>query len=196
VAEIAAAVMLLVGAGLLARTFWKLRLVNVGFNTGNLLVLRITPDAARYRTGAQTTDYYGRVLRSLREVPSIELVAAITSLPMSTTGSDFKRPFWPAHARPDGNAVPSASRAGITRAGRRRRTIGMIGAAGGSRLARTLLFGVAPQIRTLATAAAVLPDRGRRGQLVAGTTGRADRPGRAPCASESTGRSRRPAAMA
>ena len=37
----------------------------------NLLVLRITPDAARYRTGAQTNDYYRRVLTSLREVPAI-----------------------------------------------------------------------------------------------------------------------------
>ena len=62
VAEIAAAVMLLVGAGLLARTFAELRRVDVGFNTGNRLVLRITPDAARYRTPAQTTDYYRRVL--------------------------------------------------------------------------------------------------------------------------------------
>ncbi len=73
VAEIAAAVMLLVGAGLLARTFAELRRVDVGFNTSNLLVLRITPDAARYRTGAQTTDYYRRVLNSLREVPAIRV---------------------------------------------------------------------------------------------------------------------------
>ena len=73
VAEIAAAVMLLVGAGLLARTFAELRRVDVGFDTSNLLVLRITPDAARYRTGAQTTDYYRRVLDSLREVPAIRV---------------------------------------------------------------------------------------------------------------------------
>ena len=106
VAEIAAAVMLLVGAGLLARTFAELRRVDVGFDTSNLLVLRITPDAARYRTGAQTTDYYRRVLTSLREVPAIESVAAVTSLPMSTIGSEFTRPYWPEHARPEGNAVP------------------------------------------------------------------------------------------
>ena len=73
VAEIAAAVMLLVGAGLLARTFAELRRVDVGFDTSNLLVLRITPDAARYRTDAQTTDYYRRVLNSLREVPAIRV---------------------------------------------------------------------------------------------------------------------------
>ena len=94
IAEIAAAVMLLVGAGLLARTFAELRRVDVGFDTSNLLVLRITPDAARYRTAAQTTDYYRRVLDSLREVPAIESVAAVTALPMSTIGSDFTRPYW------------------------------------------------------------------------------------------------------
>ena len=109
VAEIAAAVMLLVGAGLLARTFAELRRVDVGFDTSNLLVLRITPDAARYRTPAQTTDYYRRVLNSLREVPAIESVAAVTALPMSTIGSDFTRPYWPEHARPEGKAVSEAS---------------------------------------------------------------------------------------
>jgi predicted permease len=109
VAEIAAAVMLLIGAGLLARTFAELRRVDVGFDTSNLLVLRITPDAARYRTNAQTTDYYRRVLESLREVPAIASVAAVTSLPMSTIGSDFTRPYWPEQARPEGNAVPAAS---------------------------------------------------------------------------------------
>jgi predicted permease len=95
VAEIAAAVMLLVGAGLLARTFAELRRVDVGFGTSKLLVLRITPDAARYRTAAQTTDYYRRVLNSLRDVPAVESVAAVTALPMSTIGSDFTRPYWP-----------------------------------------------------------------------------------------------------
>jgi len=109
VAEIAAAVMLLVGAGLLVRTFAELRRVDVGFDTGNLLVLRITPDAARYRTSAQTNDYYRRVLTSLREVPALASVAAVTSLPMSTIGSDFTRPYWPEDARPDGSAVPEAS---------------------------------------------------------------------------------------
>ena len=108
-AEIAAAVMLLVGAGLLARTFAELRRVDVGFDTNNLLVMRITPDAARYRTPAQTTDYYRRVLTSLREVPAIRSVAAVTSLPMSTIGSDFTRPFWPEHAQPEGKAVSEAS---------------------------------------------------------------------------------------
>ncbi len=107
VAEIAAAVMLLVGAGLLARTFAELQRVDVGFDTSNLLVLRITPDAARYRTGAQTVDYYRRVLTSLREVPALESVAAVTSLPMSTIGSEFTRPYWPEHASPESKTEAS-----------------------------------------------------------------------------------------
>lgn len=109
VAEIAAAVMLLIGAGLLARTFAELQRVDVGFNTSHLLVLRITPDAARYRTNAQTNDYYRRVLTALREVPSLQSVAAVTSLPMSTVGSQFTRPYWPENARPEGNAAAQAS---------------------------------------------------------------------------------------
>ena len=107
VAEIAAAVMLLVGAGLLTRTFAELQRVDVGFDTSNLLVLRITPDAARYRTGAQTADYYRRVLTSLREVPALESVAAVTSLPMSTIGSEFTRPYWPEHASPESKTEAS-----------------------------------------------------------------------------------------
>jgi putative ABC transport system permease protein len=107
VAEIAAAVMLLVGAGLLARTFAELRRVDVGFDTSNLLVLRITPDAARYRTNAQTNDYYRRVLDSLREVPALRSVAAVTALPMSTVGSDFHRPYWPEDAPAEGKQEAS-----------------------------------------------------------------------------------------
>src|SRR6185436_2257103 len=85
------------------------RRLAVRFKTSNLLVLRITPDAARYRTGAQTNDYYRRVLNSLREVPAIQSVAAVTSLPMSAIGSDFTRPYWPEQSRPEGHAVPEAS---------------------------------------------------------------------------------------
>jgi putative ABC transport system permease protein len=94
---------------LLARTFAELRRVDVGFDTGKLLVLRMTPDAARYRNNAQTIEYYGRVLNALREVPGIESVAAVTALPMSTIGADFTRPYWPQDAGPEGKVVSQAS---------------------------------------------------------------------------------------
>jgi putative ABC transport system permease protein len=108
VAEIGVTVVLLVSAGLLARSFASLQRVDPGFDVQNLLVLRIAPDVTRYR-GQLVTDYYGRVLNSIRDVPGVASVAAVTVLPMSTIGSDFYRPYWLEGVRPDRNAVPQAN---------------------------------------------------------------------------------------
>ena len=61
VAEIALTVVLLVGAGLLARSFAGLQRVDPGFEIKNLLVLRIAPDVTRYR-GQSVIEHYNRVL--------------------------------------------------------------------------------------------------------------------------------------
>ncbi len=108
VAEIAVTVVLLVGAGLLARSFASLQRVDPGFDVQNLLVLRIAPDVTRYR-GRLVTDYYARVLDSIRELPGVASVAAVTVLPMSTIGSDFYRPYWLEGARPDGYVATEAN---------------------------------------------------------------------------------------
>jgi putative ABC transport system permease protein len=108
VAEIGVTVVLLVGAGLLARSFAGLQRVDPGFDVQNLLVLRIAPDVTRYR-GQLVTDYYVRVFDSIRELPGVASAAAVTVLPMSTIGSDFYRPYWLEGVRPDGNAVPQAN---------------------------------------------------------------------------------------
>jgi len=108
VAEIGVTVVLLVGAGLLTRSFARLQRVDPGFDAQNLLVLRIAPDVTRYR-GAQVSDYYGRVLNSIRELPGVASAAAVTVLPMSTIGSDFYRPYWLEGARPDEFAATQAN---------------------------------------------------------------------------------------
>jgi putative ABC transport system permease protein len=108
VAEIGVTVVLLVGAGLLVRSFAGLQRVDPGFDTRNLLVLRIAPDVTRYR-GQAVIDYYGRVLASIRELPGVASAAAVTVLPMSAIGSDFYRPYWLEGARPDGNAATVAN---------------------------------------------------------------------------------------
>ena len=108
IAEIGVTVVLLVGAGLLARSFAGLQRVNPGFDVENLLVLRIAPDVTRYR-GQLVTDYYARVLNSIRELPGVASAAAVTVLPMSTIGSDFYRPYWLEGARPEADAVAQAN---------------------------------------------------------------------------------------
>jgi putative ABC transport system permease protein len=108
VAEIGVTVVLLTGAGLLARSFASLQRVDPGFDRNNLLVLRIAPDVTRYR-GQLVIDYYERVLNSIRELPGVGSAAAVTVLPMSTIGSDFYRPYWLDGPRPEGNAIPQAN---------------------------------------------------------------------------------------
>jgi predicted permease len=108
VAEIGVTVVLLIGAGLLARSFAGLQRVDPGFDAQNLLVLRIAPDVTRYR-GAQVTDYYSRILNSIRELPGVVSAAAVTFLPMGTIGQDFYRPYWLDGARPDRFAVTQAN---------------------------------------------------------------------------------------
>ncbi len=108
VAEIGVTVMLLVGAGLLARSFAGLQRVDPGFDVSNLLVLRIAPDVTRYE-GRRVIDYYDRVLDSIRELPGVASAAAVTVLPMSTIGSDFYRPYWLNGPRPAGDAVSQAN---------------------------------------------------------------------------------------
>jgi putative ABC transport system permease protein len=108
VTEIAVTVVLLVGAGLLTRSFARLQQVDAGFKTENLLVLRMAPDVTKYR-GQQVIDYYDRVLNSIRQLPGVQSAAAVTVLPMSTIGSDFYRPYWLDGARPDGFAAAQAN---------------------------------------------------------------------------------------
>jgi putative ABC transport system permease protein len=108
VVEIGVTIVLLVGAGLLVRSFASLQRVDPGFNVQNLLVLRTAPDVTRYR-GQPVTDYYHRVLGSIRELPGVASAAAVTALPMSTIGSDFYRPYWLEGEGPDGDGVKQAN---------------------------------------------------------------------------------------
>ena len=108
VAEIGVTVILLVSAGLLARSFAGLQRVDPGFDVDNLLVLRVAPDVTRYR-GQLVIDYYQRILASIQELPGVASAAAVTVLPMSSIGADFYRPYWVEGARPPGNELPQAN---------------------------------------------------------------------------------------
>lgn len=109
IAEIGATVVLLAGAGLLARSFASLQRVDPGFDVDNLLVLRIAPDATRYRGAPLVNDYFQRVFDAIGELPGVESVAAVTVLPMSTIGADFYRPFWIEGPRPAPDALAQAN---------------------------------------------------------------------------------------
>ncbi len=92
-AEVALAVMLLVGAGLLIRSFVRLQKVDPGFDPKNVLVARIALDNDRYPETAQRVVYFDRLLATLGALPGVRQVAATSTLPLSSAGIDFDLPF-------------------------------------------------------------------------------------------------------
>jgi len=89
VAEVAVAVVLLVGAGLLIRSFQRLRHVEPGFRSDNLLTMRTVLPYSKYSKPEQRRAFYDEVLRKVEELPGVESAGMISFLPLSFTGMNF-----------------------------------------------------------------------------------------------------------
>ncbi len=83
IAEIALCVMLLIGAGLLIRSFDRVRDVNPGFNPYNVLTLELTMTGERYKDKTAVLAAYRELWRRLESLPSVTSAGAVTSLPLS-----------------------------------------------------------------------------------------------------------------
>lgn len=83
VAEVAFTVVLLVGAGLLVRSFMRVLSVEPGFATGSTLVMDVSLPPAKYRDGVQQSAFFDRALGRLQDLPGARSVGAISSLPLS-----------------------------------------------------------------------------------------------------------------
>lgn len=79
VAEFALAIVLLVGAGLLVRSWWYVNNIDPGFVTKRVLVMGISSPAS-FTVPAQRTDLYQRVLEQIRAVPGVEVVGIVDDL--------------------------------------------------------------------------------------------------------------------
>jgi len=71
IAEFALAIVLLVGAGLLVRSWWSLTRVDPGFRPERVLMMELSTPAA-FSLPAQRTDLYDRVLERIQAVPGVE----------------------------------------------------------------------------------------------------------------------------
>ncbi len=81
--ELALAVVLLVGAGLLIRSFMRLQSVDPGYDPHNVAVIPVTLPDARFPTFAQRLQFTSSALTSLASVPGVRSVAAAGVLPLS-----------------------------------------------------------------------------------------------------------------
>jgi putative ABC transport system permease protein len=87
VVELALAVMLLAGAGLLMRSFMKLQAVDPGFKVDPALTFDLTLPDARYKEMDQQIAFYDQLLPRLRSLPGVQAASAVMGLPLS--GLDF-----------------------------------------------------------------------------------------------------------
>ena len=92
-AEVALALVMLVGAGLMTRSFAQLMRVSPGFEPNNLLAVQIYLPQARYRTAADRTRFYMDAIHRVAGYPGVTTVAAVSALPMYPVGIDFALPF-------------------------------------------------------------------------------------------------------
>lgn len=98
VAEVALALILLAGAGLLVRSFFRLLNVNPGFNPKNTLVMDISLPQAKYPGRSDTRSrFFQQLFETLEALPGVEAAGMASSVPMLgwSNSTDFKRPDQP-----------------------------------------------------------------------------------------------------
>ena len=89
VAQIAAALVLLVAAGLLVRTLANLRGVDVGFRPDRLLTLRTALPERKYEDFKDQRAFFDRVVADVRRLPDVVDAAYVSTLPFRSTGNTW-----------------------------------------------------------------------------------------------------------
>ena len=85
--EVALSLVLLIGAGLMIRSFYRLLEVNPGYRTENVLAFRLVLPSASYTKGHQVIGFYQRLLEKIRALPGVRAAGIVSSLPLSGLAS-------------------------------------------------------------------------------------------------------------
>ena len=93
VSEVAIALILVIGAGLLLRSFVRLTSVDPGFRTSNVVAFHVVLPDVRYRGSAPKRQFFDDFLTRMRAVPAFDHVTAVSALPMSPLGVQFSLDF-------------------------------------------------------------------------------------------------------
>jgi predicted permease len=86
IAEVTLAIVLLVGAGLLLKTFLRLIEVDPGFNPENVLTMRIPLDRKKYEGPAKVVSFYQNLIERVESLPGVRSASAATNLPLRGGG--------------------------------------------------------------------------------------------------------------
>jgi putative ABC transport system permease protein len=88
IAEVALALVLLISAGLLMKSFVRLQNVDPGFNPRNVLTMELALPQLKYPRGKPVIDFYAEVERRVARIAGVQHVALTSILPLSGTNSD------------------------------------------------------------------------------------------------------------
>ena len=83
VSEIAFSVMLLVGAGLLIRSFTRLAAVQPGFHSDHVLTMRIAATGTKYRDGKNVSAFYRDIGGRIAHLPGVRMEGRVSALPLT-----------------------------------------------------------------------------------------------------------------
>jgi putative ABC transport system permease protein len=86
ITEIALSLMLLLGAGLLIRSFFRLENARPGFETANILTMRMNVPLNRYPKFEDVIEFTKKLQERVRNIPGVESVGSINRLPLSGSG--------------------------------------------------------------------------------------------------------------
>ncbi len=87
VIEVALALVLLVGAGLLARSFWTLMRVDAGFDATHALTMKVTLPSAAYRQRPQMIAFFDRLFERIDALPGVQAAGGVSFLPLNGLGA-------------------------------------------------------------------------------------------------------------
>jgi predicted permease len=103
IAEVALAIVLLVGAGLILRSFASLLAVDPGFRTANVMTMALQLPGDRYRERPARDAFYQRAIAEMKAIPGVQEIGAAAVTPL--TGNNWTAPF----ERPE-QPVPAGER--------------------------------------------------------------------------------------
>lgn len=87
VVEVASALVLLIGAGLMIKSFWRLQHTNPGFNAQNVMTARVALPQRKYPESKQQEAFFTQLLEKLEATPGVQSVGASTLIPLD--GDDY-----------------------------------------------------------------------------------------------------------
>jgi putative ABC transport system permease protein len=108
VIEVALALMLLVGAGLMTRSFQKLLQVSPGFDATNLVAARVLLPTTKYAQRPAVARFYEDVVERLRRAPGVASASAVSAMPLHDVGAAGALPFTVAGYPPPPTEDPMA----------------------------------------------------------------------------------------